>query len=87
MKPKTPVADLRGDLDKFVYDLGDLPIHASAQRSRWSQLPARLHQTLRQLPLGWIRSNLRTRVTEPNSVHTIRPLIFRRPTFLGPSLR
>jgi hypothetical protein len=32
MKPKTPVADLRGDLDKFVEDLDDLPIHASAAK-------------------------------------------------------
>jgi hypothetical protein len=32
MKPKTPVADLRGDLDKFVDDLHDLPIHASAAK-------------------------------------------------------
>jgi hypothetical protein len=32
MKPKILVADLRGDLDKFVDDLDDLPIRASAAR-------------------------------------------------------
>jgi hypothetical protein len=32
MKPKTPVADPRSDLDKFVDDLDDLSIHASAAR-------------------------------------------------------
>jgi hypothetical protein len=32
MKPKTPAADLRGDLNKFVDDLDDLPIHASAAK-------------------------------------------------------
>jgi hypothetical protein len=32
MKPKSPVADLRGDLEKFVDDLDDLPIHASAAK-------------------------------------------------------
>jgi hypothetical protein len=32
MKPKTPVAGLRGDLDKFVDDLDNLPIHASATK-------------------------------------------------------
>jgi hypothetical protein len=32
MKPKTPVADLRSDFDKFVDDLDDLPIHASAAK-------------------------------------------------------
>jgi hypothetical protein len=32
MKPKTPAADPRSDLDKFVEDLDDLSIHASAAR-------------------------------------------------------
>jgi hypothetical protein len=32
MKPKTPVADLRSDLDKFVDDLDDLSIHASTAK-------------------------------------------------------
>jgi hypothetical protein len=30
MKPKTPAGDLRSDLDKFIDDLDDLSIHASA---------------------------------------------------------
>jgi hypothetical protein len=37
------------------------------QRSRWSQLPARLHPALRQLPLGWNHSNLRVRIADPGS--------------------
>jgi hypothetical protein len=32
MKPKTPVMDLRSDLDKFVDDLDDLSIHASVAK-------------------------------------------------------
>jgi hypothetical protein len=32
MKPKTPVADLRGDLDKSVDDLNDLSINASVAK-------------------------------------------------------
>jgi hypothetical protein len=32
MKPKTPAADPRSDLDKFVDDLDDLSIHASTAR-------------------------------------------------------
>jgi hypothetical protein len=32
MKPKTPAVDPRSDLDKFIDDLDNLPIHASAAR-------------------------------------------------------
>jgi hypothetical protein len=32
MKPKTPAAGPRGDLDKLIDDLDDLSIHASAAR-------------------------------------------------------
>jgi hypothetical protein len=32
MKPKTPAADPHSDLDKFIDDLDDLSIHASAAR-------------------------------------------------------
>jgi hypothetical protein len=32
MKPKIPMADLRSNLDKFIDDLDDLPIHASVAR-------------------------------------------------------
>jgi hypothetical protein len=40
MNPKTPVADLRGDLDKFVDDLGDLPIHASVAMIKMESTPS-----------------------------------------------
>jgi hypothetical protein len=39
MKPKTPVADLRSDLDKFVDDLDDLSIHASAAKIKMESAP------------------------------------------------
>jgi hypothetical protein len=32
MKPKAPTVDPRSDLDKFIDDLDDLSIHASAAR-------------------------------------------------------
>jgi hypothetical protein len=39
MKPKTPVADLRSDLDKFADDLDDLSIHASAAKIKMESAP------------------------------------------------
>jgi hypothetical protein len=39
MKPKTPTADLHGDLDKFIDDLDDLPIHASAAKIKMESAP------------------------------------------------
>jgi hypothetical protein len=38
MKPKTSVADPRGNLDKIVDDLDDLSIHGSATRTEESAL-------------------------------------------------
>jgi hypothetical protein len=40
MKPKTPVADLRSDLDKFIGDLDDLSIHASAAKIKMESAPS-----------------------------------------------
>jgi hypothetical protein len=39
MKPKTPVADLRSDLDKFVDGLDNLPLHASAAQIEMESAP------------------------------------------------
>jgi hypothetical protein len=39
MKPKTPVTDLRSDLDKFIDDLDDLSIHASAAKIKVESAP------------------------------------------------
>jgi hypothetical protein len=39
MKPKTPAAGLRSDLDKFVDDLDDLSIHASAVKIEVESAP------------------------------------------------
>jgi hypothetical protein len=39
MKPKTPVADLRSDLDKFVDNLDDLLIHASVAKIKMEFAP------------------------------------------------
>jgi hypothetical protein len=40
MKPKTLAADLRSDLDKFVDDLDDLSIHASAAKIKVETAPS-----------------------------------------------
>jgi hypothetical protein len=86
MKPKTPAADLRSDLDKFVDDLDDLTIHASAAKVEVESTPGATSSGAAATSLGLDRSNLRIRVTDPNSVHAIWPLIFRRPTSPNPSL-
>jgi hypothetical protein len=39
MKPKTPVVDLHSDFDKFVDDLDDLSIHASAAKIKMESAP------------------------------------------------
>jgi hypothetical protein len=39
MKPKTPAAGLCSDLDKFVDDLDDLSIHASAAKIKVESTP------------------------------------------------
>jgi hypothetical protein len=39
MKPKTPAAGLRSDLDKFVDYLDDLSIHASAAKIEVKSAP------------------------------------------------
>jgi hypothetical protein len=39
MKPKTLVADLRGDLNKFVDDLDDLSIHTSTAKIKVESAP------------------------------------------------
>jgi hypothetical protein len=39
MKPKTPAAGLRSDLDKFVDDLDDLSIHASTVKIEVESAP------------------------------------------------
>jgi hypothetical protein len=40
MKPKTPVADRHSDLDKFIDDLNDLSIHASATKIKMESSPS-----------------------------------------------
>jgi hypothetical protein len=39
MKPKTPVADLRSNLDKFIERLDNLPLHASAAQIETKSAP------------------------------------------------
>jgi hypothetical protein len=39
MKPKTPVADLRSDLDKFIDGLDNLPLHATAAQIEMESAP------------------------------------------------
>jgi hypothetical protein len=52
MKPKTPVANLRGDLDKFVDDLDDLPIHASATKIKMESAPSSTSSSAAATSLG-----------------------------------
>jgi hypothetical protein len=85
MRLKTFVADPRSDLDKFIDGLDKLPLHASAAQIEMESAPARLLVVLRQLPLVRTCSNLGTCIADLNLAHANRPLIFRRPTSLGPS--
>jgi hypothetical protein len=52
MKTKTPVANLRGDLDKFVDDLDDLPIHASAAKIKMESAPSSTSSSAAATSLG-----------------------------------
>jgi hypothetical protein len=75
---KTPTAGLRSDLDKFVDDLDDLSIHASTAKIEVESTPGATSS-------GAAATDLQE--ADPDSVHAIWPLIFRRPTSSSPSLR
>jgi hypothetical protein len=52
IKPKTPVANLHGDLDKFVDDLDDLPIHASTAKIKMELAPSSTSSSTAVTSLG-----------------------------------
>jgi hypothetical protein len=52
MKPKILVADLHSDLDKFVDDLDDLPIHASAAKIKMESAPSSTSSSAAAISLG-----------------------------------
>jgi hypothetical protein len=52
MKPKTSVADLRSDLDKFVDGLDNLPLHASATQIEMESAPASTSSGVAAIPPG-----------------------------------
>jgi hypothetical protein len=52
MKPKTPVADLRSDFNKFVDDLDDLSIHASVAKIKMESAPGLTSSGAAATPLG-----------------------------------
>jgi hypothetical protein len=52
MKPKTPVADLRSDLDKFVDDFDNLSIHASAAEIKMESAPGSTSSGVAATSLG-----------------------------------
>jgi hypothetical protein len=52
MKPKTPAAGLRSDLDKFVDDLDDLSIHASAAKIEVESAPSATSSSAAATSLG-----------------------------------
>jgi hypothetical protein len=85
MRPKTLAADPHSGPDKFVDELNNLPLHTSAAQVEMESAPGSTSSVLRQLPLVWICSNLGIRMVNLNPAHANRPLIFRRPTLLGPS--
>jgi hypothetical protein len=52
MKLKTPAADPRSDLDKFVDDLDDLSIHASAAKIKMESAPGSTSSSAAATSLG-----------------------------------
>jgi hypothetical protein len=52
MKPKTPTAHPRSDLDKFVDDLDDLSIHASATKIKMESAPGSTSSSAAATSLG-----------------------------------
>jgi hypothetical protein len=52
MKPKTPVADLRSDLDKFVDGLDNLSLHTSAAQIEMESAPASTCSGVAAIPPG-----------------------------------
>jgi hypothetical protein len=52
MKPKTPAADPHSDLDKFVDDLDDLSIHASAAKIKMESAPGSTSSSAAATSLG-----------------------------------
>jgi hypothetical protein len=52
MKPKTPAADPRSDLDKFINDLDNLSIHASAAKIRMESAPGSTSSSAAATSLG-----------------------------------
>jgi hypothetical protein len=52
MKPKTPAADPCSDLDKFVHDLDDLLIHASAAKIKMESAPGLTSSSAAATSLG-----------------------------------
>jgi hypothetical protein len=83
MKPKTLAADPRSGLDKFVDELDNLPLHTSAAQVEIESAPGSTSSDVAMTSPGC--SNLGIRMVGLNSAHANRPLIFRRPTHLGPS--
>jgi hypothetical protein len=52
MKPKTSVADLRSNLDKFVDGLDNLPLHASAAQIEMESAPVSTSSGVAATPPG-----------------------------------
>jgi hypothetical protein len=63
MKPKTPAAVSQSDLDKFVDDLDDLPIHGSTTRIEESASGVTSSGAATTF-FSWTCSNLRSRVAD-----------------------
>jgi hypothetical protein len=84
MKPKSLAASFHSELDEFVDNLDDLSTHGSTRKTEEESIFNATPPCAATTMLGWTRSNLRTCVTDHDSVYAIRPLNMRRPTI--PSL-
>jgi hypothetical protein len=85
MMPKTVAADPRSGLDKFVDELDNLPLHASAAQIEMESVPSSTSSGVATTSPGLTCSNLGIRMVGLNPVRANRPLIFVRPTRLDPS--
>jgi hypothetical protein len=83
MKPKTLAASFHSVLDEFVDNLDDLSTHGSARKTKEESI---FNATLQRPRSDRTHSNLRTCVTDHDSVYAIRPLNIRRPTIPSPSM-
>jgi hypothetical protein len=85
MRLKTFTADPRSDLDKFVDELDNLPLHASTTQIEMESASGSTCSSVAATYPGLDLFQCRDLHSQPQ-LGSNQPLIFRRPTSLGPSL-